>query len=368
MNAGFRDSKNRIFLQALVKICLLFLLTIYPLFDISYAGESASAPKTKLTPHVLHLFDLREGMESNDHLSFPSYVTVDETNGDIYVVDSGHDRIVIYTEDGYPLYVLDEDNGVEAPAGLWIDKTGYIYLCQLKTKGKNKGRISIFDPCLRWVKDIFFKGFIGARKFIPRTVAISNNRKIYVSGDGFKGIIVLDKNGKFSHIISPKDISFGIKDKVDICAVYIDRNSRIYLLSEGYGHCYVYDKNERFLFKFGKKGGGTGKLSRPRGLAVDEVRHWIYIVDYMRHTITVYKYENGEYLFEFGGMGWGPGWFQYPSYLYIDHNQRVLVSDTFNQRVQVLRITGLRAKEGAKEKMFAPSFLPVRLPPEKGNR
>jgi sugar lactone lactonase YvrE len=376
MNADYRDSKNKKnFLRVLVKICILFLFTFYILpptpylsLNISHCEESVSAPETRLAPHVLHLFDLREGIESNDRLSFPSYVCVDETNGEIYLVDSGHGRIIIYTEDGYPLYVLDEDNGVEAPAGLWIDNAGYIYLCQVKTRGEDRGRISVFDPCLRWVRDIFFKGFEGADKFRPRTVALSKEKKIYVSGDGFKGVVVLDKNEAFSHMVSPEDVSLGIKDKTDICAVYIDGSNRIYLLSEGYGHVYVYDKNENFLFRFGQKGGSTGKLSRPRGLGVDEVRHWIYVVDYLRHTVTVYKYENGQYLFEFGGKGWGPGWFQFPTYIYIDHAQRTLVADIFNQRIQVLKITALKTIKATEEKILVPGFLPVKLTPEKGER
>ena len=336
---------------------------------ISYAEEeSVSAPETGLAPNVLHLFDLREGMESNDRLSYPSFVSVDETNREIYVVDSGHGRIIIYTEDGYPLYILDKDNGVEAPAGLWIDKGGYIYLCQTRTKGENRSRISIFDPCLRWVRDIFFKGFAGADKFRPRTVALSKEEKIYVSGDGFKGVVVLDKNGAFSHMISPEDVLSGKKDKADICAVYIDGSNRIYLLSEGYGRVYVYDKNENFLFRFGQKGGSTGKLSRPKSLSVDEARHWIFIVDYLRHTITVYKYENGQYMFEFGGKGWGPGWFQFPTYIYIDHAQRTLVADTFNQRIQVLKITAMKTIKATEEKTLVPGFLPVKRTSEKGER
>jgi len=380
MNANYRNSKNKKnFLRLLVKICVLFSFTLQPsafslqpFLNISYAEEaeeeSVSAPKTKLAPNVLHLFDLREAIQSNDRLSSPSFVSVDKTNREIYVVDSGHSRIIIYTEDGYPLYVLDKDNGVEAPAGLWIDKEGYIYLCQARTKGENRGRISIFDPCLRWVRDIFFEGFEDANKFRPRTVALSEEKKIYVSGDGFKGVVVLDKNGAFSHMISPEDVLLGKKGKADICAVYIDGSNRIYLLSEGYGRVYVYDKNENFLLMFGQKGGSTGKLSRPKSLSVDETKGWIYISDYLRHTITVYKYENGQYLFEFGGQGWGPGWFQFPTYIYIDHAQRALVADTFNQRIQVLKITARKTIKANENKTLVPGFLPVLLTPEKDER
>ncbi len=56
----------------------------------------------------------------------------------------------------------------------------------------------------------------------------------------------------------------------DICYVTKDESGRIYLLSEGMGRVYVYDKDENFLFKFGEKGGSTGKLSRPKALCVDE--------------------------------------------------------------------------------------------------
>ena len=346
---------------------VLFLILFYLLMGLSYAARpplndkgTGVQKKAKLVPRVLHLFDLREGPDG-DPLSYPSYTVVDPSIEEIYVVDSGHGRIIIYTKDGYPLYVMDRSRGVEAPSGLYIDNEGYIYLCQMRTNGKPRGRISIFDPCLRWVRDIFFDGFEGADRFMPRTVALGQDKRIYVTGDGFRGVIVLEKTGKFSHIISPEDEIAETKGKADICDVYIDKRKRIYLLSEGYGRVYVYDEKENFLFKFGQKGGSSGKLSRPRGLAVDEIDHRIYIVDYMRHTISVYDY-NGNYLFEFGGKGWGPGWFQYPNFIFVDHNQRILVADTFNQRVQVLRIKTMKVPLIKEEKIITPGF-PVKLRP-----
>ena len=63
----------------------------------------------------------------------------------------------------------------------------------------------------------------------------------------------------------------------------------------------------------------------------------IYIIDYMRHTSSVYE-KGGGYLFEFGGKGWGRGWFQFPSDICVDGSGNVLIADTFNHRVQVLEV------------------------------
>ena len=85
----------------------------------------------------------------------------------------------------------------------------------------------------------------------------------------------------------------------------------------------------------------------------------------MRHTISVYKYENGQYLFEIGGKGWGPGWFQYPQYVYVDQQQRLLVADTFNQRIQILKVNARETGEITKPKALTPGFQ-IKLTPEKG--
>jgi DNA-binding beta-propeller fold protein YncE len=67
----------------------------------------------------------------------------------------------------------------------------------------------------------------------------------------------------------------------------------------------------------------------------------MYIVDYMRHTITVYDHD-GKYLFEFGGLGFDPGWFWFPNNIGVDKKGRVYVADFFNHRVQVFITRGIR--------------------------
>jgi DNA-binding beta-propeller fold protein YncE len=122
-----------------------------------------------------------------------------------------------------------------------------------------------------------------------------------------------------------------------IRSVTIDRTGNIYLPSSETGKIYVYGPDESFLYSFGSKGGTPGRLSQPRGVAIDEEKGLMYVVDYMRHTILTYDKE-GTYLFEFGGKGDAPGWFRFPTDVIVNKRGQVIVSDLFNHRLQVLEV------------------------------
>jgi len=124
---------------------------------------------------------------------------------------------------------------------------------------------------------------------------------------------------------------------VKIVDVQRDSTGHLYLLSEETSKVYVYNSAEEFLFSFGRKGGSTGKMSRPKSLVIDEKRKAVFIVDYMRHTILIYDL-GGRFMYEFGGLGKAPGWFQYPSGLALNREGQLLVADLFNHRVQVLDV------------------------------
>jgi DNA-binding beta-propeller fold protein YncE len=271
-------------------------------------------------------------------LSYPSKLFVDAVKREVYVTDSGHSRILVYTHDFYPLLSIGKPDGVETPVGLAVDAEGYLFVAQAPGKKHPKARISVFTPSLRWQRNIFFTGFEDAESFRPQNIAINKVGMLYVAGSGYTGVVVLDRDGMFSHLLMPMDgLGQGEEEKATLCDVEIDEAGKIYLLSEDMGRIYVYDEKEQFLFKFGKKGGSSGKLSRPRGIAADNGEKRIYVIDYMRHTASAYSAE-GLFLFEFGGKGWGRGWFQYPSDISVDTSGNVLVADTFNNRVQVLSV------------------------------
>jgi len=207
--------------------------------------------KSNVTPRRITVFKIIREDYQGAALSYPSKLFVDPVKREIYITDSGHSRILVYTHDFYPLLSIDKTDGIEAPVGLAVDRKGYLFIAQSPGKKHPKPRISLFDPSLKWKRDIFFSGFKGAKDFRPKIIAISRAGALYVAGNGYAGVVVLDKEGEFSHILSPTDrLGKGEKQKATICDVEIDINGRIYLLSEDMGRIYVYNNKEDFLFKF----------------------------------------------------------------------------------------------------------------------
>ena len=136
---------------------------------------------------------------------------------------------------------------------------------------------------------------------------------------------------------------------VKVNYVTIDSTGRLYLLSEETGRVYVYGPDETLLFHFGQKGGSPGQLSQAKSVAVDNKRGFIYVADYMRHTIITYDL-NGKFLFEVGGRGNAPGWFNFPAAVALNSQEQLIVADLFNKRVQVLDVEYEKSSQWLLEK------------------
>lgn len=121
-----------------------------------------------------------------------------------------------------------------------------------------------------------------------------------------------------------------------VADITADSDGHLFVLSEETSKVYVFGADETPLLTFGQKGGSTGKMSRPRAIAIDEDKKSLYVLDYMRHAILVFDY-GGNYMTEFGGRGSGPLWFNFPTDLAIDRKGCLMIADLFNNRVQILK-------------------------------
>ncbi|MEN8263776.1 MAG: hypothetical protein ABFR82_09960 [Nitrospirota bacterium] len=324
MEKSNRKEKRFIF-EVNVPFSVLIRVLFVFLFLITYAKKADAQQDSSFLLHKENItYDEKEGK-----ISLPSFIYADPVMKEIYVLDS-RSRIIIYNADFFPIYTIDGRNGLYAPIGMTVDKDGKIYVAQAGSKTDLRKRITVLDACLKFERNIFLSGFEGSASFTPFRLATDKKGYLYVVGMHFPGVLVLDRKYNIVDIMAPEEEG----EKVKLNGIAVDKTGRIILLSEDKSRIYIYDENREFLLKFGQKGGSSGKLSRPKGIDVDEATGMIYVADYMRHTITVYD-EKGKFIFEFGGLGWSDGWFQHPNHVTVDFMGRILISDFFNNRIQV---------------------------------
>lgn len=286
------------------------------------------AETPKISP--VRLVKVIDQDEAGLPVRFTAALAYDPLEDEIYIVSPLKNKLVVLTADYFPYLSIGAGRGLNSISGSFL-KDGKLYVCLGASEVDLKPHIAIYDGAFLPQKKIYFPNL---KEFSPLAMVAGATGNLYVVGLNGTGVIVLDPQGNYLRTIEPLDEVLGVKEKATILALDIDRDGRLYFVSESMGRIYVYDKDERFLYKFGEKGGEPGKLSRPRGIAIDEFRHQVYIVDYQRHTVSVYA-TTGEYQFEIGGMGQGPGWFSYPNDIIVDGQGRLLVADTLNHRVQV---------------------------------
>lgn len=156
--------------------------------------------------------------------------------------------------------------------------------------------------------------------------------KVYVGDTVARAVMVFDLNArKFSRIGNDDPGSLRMPFGLDV-----DSKGRLYVLDGTLKRIHVYDAAGKFLRFMGQ----DVKWSRPGGLAVDEARQRLFVVDAggvnsQDHRVVALDLESGAVLFAFGKRGSGPGEFNLPRDVSIGPDGQLYVVDSGNFRVQV---------------------------------
>ncbi len=86
-------------------------------------------------------------------------------------------------------------------------------------------------------------------------------------------------------------------------------------------------------------------MFRPKAVSADSEGD-MYIADGLWGVVQVFN-RQGQLLYYFGSRGNHAGEFQLPAGIFIDHDDRVFVVDSFNRRVQVFQYVA--SKNAARE-------------------
>ncbi len=324
------EKKNQVANLALLILVLLGLLLFYWILT----RPPVSVDK-KQAPGINHLFSIY-GIDRKDFLSDPNSVYI-HTNGDIYVADTGNNRVVIFDSRGrFKSQISSKGNKLAlgqlmTPLGVTVDSKNRIYTASLDSG------VMVFNQSGKLLKQFRVRGIQLHTK----------GDRVYVTGSGsilafdskFEIVQHIGRRGKgLGQLESPQDVTI---DDGGNLIVSDSQNMRIQIFDK---------KGEVIKFK-GKPPMDMDDADRlfglGTGLTQDDMGR-IYIADALHHTIRIFDSEGNDFG-EVGAQGDADGLFNYPSDISYISGNTFAIADKWNDRVQIVRINAGEAIGGDTE-------------------
>lgn len=159
----------------------------------------------------------------------------------------------------------------------------------------------------------------------PYGVAVDGDGRVYVTDIG--RVFVFDKTKHRMDFIGQEPGSGNLKLPIGIA---ISRDGKVYVSDTASDKIFVYNRDGKFLTAFGHE----GEFANPSGIAIDEKRQRLYVVDAKKHNVRAYTL-GGDLILTIGERGDSEGKFNSPTNIALNREGNIYVVDTNNFRVQV---------------------------------
>lgn len=166
---------------------------------------------------------------------------------------------------------------------------------------------------------------VKARLAGPYDVFADGDGTFYVTDTATRSIHCLDRRaGTHREIWRAKD-----GELLSPIGLAVHGDGRLFVSDSLLGEVLVYDRGGNPLRSIGR-----GELDRPTGVALDEPRERLCVVDTAAHAVKIFGLE-GALLLTVGGRGKSEGSFNYPTCVAVDREGRIFVGDALNFRIQI---------------------------------
>ncbi len=166
----------------------------------------------------------------------------------------------------------------------------------------------------------------------PRGIAMDTAGHIYVV-DGTPRVHVFSQEGDFVR-------SWGVANATSVSDLAMGRDS-LYVLGEGTNWVKEYTLDGTLITSFVPYGSSEGTVARASGVAVDQARGFVYVVDDTPTRPRVLKFTvGGEFLLEWGSRPQGPGQMGRPWKASVDSKGNLYVSDLHRNVVNIFSPAG----------------------------
>jgi DNA-binding beta-propeller fold protein YncE len=199
----------------------------------------------------------------------------------------------------------------------------------------------------RWVVGLGSKGRNPRVLQRPQSGAVDTQGRILVTDISRREVMVFDAaNGK----LDEWKMATAEKEFRSPVAIAIGDNGVSYVTDSELGLVTQLDVKGNPVKQFGED-----VLNRPTGIARDPQKKQIYVADTHDHNIKIFS-DNGELVDILGKWGSGIGEFNSPTHLTFSDG-KLIVTDTFNTRIQILDRSGDFAQEFGQRGLYVGNLI-----------
>jgi YD repeat-containing protein len=235
----------------------------------------------------------KSGVEGsgNGQFHLPWGIAVNQSTGNIYVVDAGNNRIEEFSSSGAFLSAFGSTGSgpgqVSNAAGDAIDANGNLWVAD-----HYNHRVEEFAADGAFIAT-YGEAQLGIGAFGPNGIVVSEGN-VYVSDYDNNRIVELSTAGKY--IAQFGSAGTGNGQFNNPYAIGADPlTGDLYVTDRGNNRVEVFNKTGMFITQFGKAGTGNGQFETPKGIAVNS-QEGVYVVDHNNNRVqewsTTYSTNN----------------------------------------------------------------------------
>lgn len=277
------------------------------------------------TPKLKYLYSISQ-LTKSEGISEPQSIFIDRLHDEIYISDTGNNRILVFNKDGLLIQKIDGAKNLISPLGIAVDvKLGNIYVSE-----RESGKLKVLNFRGEGIHEIVLSK-LGRTEISTGRLTLDKAGNLYAIDGMNQEVLAFDMSGNFKFRFGGMGTKEGQFEMLQ--DIGIDEDGRVYAVSSLGTSVQVFDRDGRYLFGFGKHGGDEAKLSFPAGIGIDRNKR-LWLTDSFQHSLKVFDH-NGKFLFKWGNMGKGNGDFLFPIDIDFDSKGNIYVLEKGNSRVQV---------------------------------